>query len=116
MSTPHEQLAAFDFALDELVRHMQSVSEDYMRANDYNWKETVAVDNRLAPRYVRIIKTLNNGQRTCMGFVRRSDGAILYHAGWKAPYLKGKTPERGWLFDALTWAKCIGPHGVKTVR
>lgn len=117
MSAPTTaDIDTFNHALGELAAFMQGATDAHLSANGYNWREAVTIDNPLAPVYVRFLKTMTNGQRSCMGFVRRSDGAILYSAGWKGPYLKGKSVVRGSIYDASTWPKCIGPHGVRTVR
>lgn len=65
-----------------------------------------------------IVGDASGGGRSRYGFVRRSDGAVLYAAGWARPFI-GKsevTTVRGNIFDASTWAQCVGPYGVLTLN
>jgi hypothetical protein len=58
--------------------------------------------------------------------VRKEDGAILYPAGLKGPFIakqdKGRpvgsqssSTVRGSIYDTRTWDACVGPYGVKTL-
>lgn len=82
------------------------------------------IDNN--PKYVRI-NSAGYGQTSVYGFVRRSDGAIMYGAGWKAPFIakadKGRADadqspatKRGSIYDPSTWEACTGWSAVKTIR
>ena len=46
------------------------------------------------------------------GFVRKSDGAVLKAAGWRAPYTLGKNYIRGYVTDNLIAGSVIHPYGI----
>ena len=47
------------------------------------------------------------------GFVRKSDGAILKAASWRAPYVKGNNYVRGYVTDSDFGAHAATPWGIK---
>lgn len=82
---------------------------------------TLGVD-RMGPRqkFVRLV-TWNGSQHCCFGFIRISDGAILYSAGWQRPFIAKGGPMdpktiRGSVYDKSTWAACTAWTGVRTIR
>lgn len=49
----------------------------------------------------RFIKLTRDGQVYC--FVEKSTGNVYKPATWRAPYLKGKSPIRGNIYDSSTY-------------
>lgn len=104
----------FGAALADLVTHIQKMRTDYDERAKHATAKTV-IDVELGSKYVRITQQ-SYGQKSVYGFVRRSDGAILYAAGYKGPYLKGAGYIRGSIYDKGTWAKALDTYGVRTLR
>lgn len=82
---------------------------------------TLGVD-RVVPhaKFVRLV-SWNGTQQCCFGFVRISDGAILYSASWQKPFIAKAGPlapqtVRGSVYDKTTWAACTAWTGVRTIR
>lgn len=104
----------FDAALQSFVDYCAQVNHAHTTKHYLN-VPLALFELESGPRYVRIVHSSNGSGRSVAGFVRREDGAILYPAGWKGPYLKGKHAVRGNIYDRATWT-CVGPYGVKTLR
>lgn len=114
----------FKTALLAYVDYVQRVSNSYISKQfGQRQPEKFTLDDN--PKYLRINRV--NGQTSVYGFVRRSDGAIMYGAGWRTPFIakgdKGKSDaeqsaatKRGSIYDPATWEACTGWSAVRTIR
>jgi hypothetical protein len=78
------------------------------------------LDKRRSKKFVRFVHW-NGSQNSVFGFVRVSDGAILYPAGWDRPFIAKGGPDapetiRGSIYDTKTWTGCTAWTGVRTIR
>lgn len=104
-------LAAFEQAYTDLV------NAEHTRRG---WTADVhrfMFEHETGPKYVRVVQQRTGGGmgRSVYAFVRRSDGAILYPAGWRGPVTKPHGV-RGSIYAEDHGISCCGPFGMKTLR
>lgn len=101
--------ASYEQALKRFLELLQQRETEYIKKNYQNLKPaTFSVDSGKV--YDRIVR--NNGvQRSAYCFIRKSDGAILKAAGWKAP----AKHERGNIY-ASTPLGGTNPYGADYLR
>ncbi len=118
------QKQTFEAALEDFIAEAERVSNRVWAPKDGAPAPLffVHIEHSRGPKYTKLtqVETTANGTRvrgSYYGFVRNQDGAVLY-AGGPKPFI-GKTEAttvRGNIFDADTWASCIGPYGVLTLN
>jgi hypothetical protein len=111
------QKQTFDAALEDFIAEVNRVRNKNQESFSRLVQGTSFIITSKGPKYTKLIAgDAGQGGRTYYGFVRNQDGAVLY-AGGPKPFI-GKseaTTVRGNIFDANTWASCIGPYGVLTL-
>lgn len=107
---------SFEAALADFIAEVNRVSnknhERYTNLPQGGSRTTA----KRGPKYTKLIHSMDGVGGSYYGFIRNSDGAVLY-AGGPKPFI-GKTEAttvRGNIYDATTWARCIGPYGVLTL-
>jgi hypothetical protein len=111
------QQQTFKAALEDFIAEVNRVRNKNQERFTNLIQGDSAIEVSGGAKYAKLVAR-GNGGGGCYGFVRKSDGAVLYAAGWKKPFI-GKTEAttvRGNIFDADTWASCIGPYGVLTLN
>lgn len=106
---------AFAAALSAFVADYSANTAAYYAEHYKNLEpETFSVD--AGSKNLRIVRTrMGNGKpvgRSVACFVRKSDGAILKAAGWKAPFIAKGGPNapmtvRGSIFNPTTWTPAL---------
>lgn len=108
-------------ALDTFTALCSSVTAEYY-AKHYKSLEPPKFWYEAGPKYVRIVRRdegQTHGSVHC--FVRLEDGAILYPAGWKKPFIARGGPHcaatvRGNIFAPDGGLSALTPFGIKAVR
>jgi hypothetical protein len=107
MKTPD----AFAAALSAFVADYSAKTAAYY-AEHYKFSEPESFSVDAGSKNIRIVRTrMSDGKpvgRSVACFVRKSDGAILKAAGWKAPFIAKGGPMDAWtvrgsIFDPKTW-------------
>lgn len=116
-TTPQQ---SFDAALADMLAEVKRVCDVNDRRFPNLPQGMTIVHADKGPVYVRISTRAPHGGSSAYGFVRKSDGAILYAAGWKKPFIAKAGPDspatvRGNIYNSDTWG-CLGPYGVRTIR
>lgn len=133
MASRLQQSGAMEqFVTDEMVRFSKALSAYFDFAADVLRKGTTYEGRVLPPhtlelshmtpvsKYVKLV-AWNGTQHSVFGFVRVEDGAILYPASWKKPFIAKGGPMdpktiRGSVYDPTTWPTCTAWTGVRTIR
>jgi hypothetical protein len=117
METTQKQ--TFDAALEDFIAEVERVTNK-THAGDSVRLYVTHIEASAGPKYTKLMRVETGPQgykgSSYYGFIRNSDGAVLY-AGGPKPFI-GKseaTTVRGNIFDASTWERCIGPYGVLTL-
>ena len=106
MTTEYTQLE-IEFGLEQFIEKVNELVNEYYKNNFSNLEpETVSLAG--GRTYWKLVKNT-----TVYGFVRKSDGAILKAASWRAPYIKGKNYVRGYVTDSDFGAHAATPYGIK---
>jgi hypothetical protein len=96
-----------EFGLEQFIEKVNELVNEYYKKNFSNLEpETVSLAG--GRTYWKLVKNA-----TVYGFVRKSDGAILKAASWRAPYVKGNNYVRGYVTDSDFGAHAATPYGVR---
>ena len=106
MNTEYTDLE-IEFGFGQFVERANNLVDKYQKKNFPNLdREEITVQP--GRTYWKLV---TNGR--VYGFVRKSDGAILKAASWRAPYVKGNNYVRGYVTDSDFGAHAAAPYGVK---
>jgi hypothetical protein len=108
----------FDAALFAYLTFARSVLAK--ATADSRYTHLLGYERKPRQKFVRFVHW-NGSQNTVFGFVRVSDGAILYAAGWERPFIAKGGPDapetiRGSIYDPASWERCTAWTGVRTIR
>ena len=96
-----------EFGLEQFVERANTLVSEYRKKNFPNLdREEITVKPGRA--YWKLVKNM-----TVYGFVRKSDGAILKAASWRAPYVKGNNYVRGYVTDSDFGTHAATPWGIR---
>jgi len=96
-----------EFGLEQFIEKVNELINEYYKNNFPNQEPKV-----IAIRGGRTYwKLATNGR--VYGFVRKSDGAILKAASWRAPYVKGNNYVRGYVTDSDFGVHTATPYGIR---
>ena len=95
------------FGLEQFIKKVNELITEHYKNNFSNLEPEV-----IALRPGRTYwKLATNGR--VYGFVRKSDGAILKAASWRAPYVKGNNYVRGYVTDSDFGLHAATPYGIR---
>ena len=112
MSTEYTDLE-IEFGFEQFVEGVNSLVDEYRKENFPNLdREEITVQP--GRTYWKLVTApACGGSGRLYGFVRKSAGAILKAASWRAPYVKGNNYVRGYVTDSDFGAHAATPYGIR---
>jgi len=98
-----------EYAFETFIDGVQSLIDHHMNTR-FPTLPPVKIEIWPGSKYWKIVR-VDNGV-SVFGFVRKSDGAILKAATWRAPFVKGPSAIRGYVTDPNNGLSSITAYGV----
>ena len=98
-----------EYAFETFIEGVQNLIDHHMHTR-FPTLPPVKIEIWPGSKYWKIVR-VDNGV-SVFGFVRKSDGAILKPASWRAPFVKGPSAIRGYVTDPNNGLSSITAYGV----
>ena len=91
----NEEADDFEAALQKFLDGANKIMDEHNNSSDYNKNNPEHIELDRGSKYIRLIRA-GAGQRSALGFIDKTNGAVLKAAGWKTP---AKNFARGNIYD-----------------